>query len=297
MGYKSPTVDRSGNSSAPDSATPPGQLLLRYHGRDLPLTKPELVIGRSSECDVVFDSSLVSRRHARLVLEAGRVFIEDLGSRNGVLVNSRTVSGRIKLKPGDTIGVGDEVLELVLAPPGSERERRITVNRNHAPTLANLPALNDDLESKAVPDEFTRRATALELLAGVVDKALALGHGDEAERMLQLHMRRVLEQAESGGVVTNEVATTACSFAVKLASSTGKPMWLDYCIRLYATMKKPMPLELVDEFYGLLRKVNGLDRNLLREYVALLRRNAAQFGPAERFALQRIEGLERLASL
>jgi hypothetical protein len=40
-----------------------------------------------------------------------------------------------------------------------------------------------------------------------------------------------------------------------------------------------------------------MDRAMLREYVSVLRTNAERYTPEERFALQRVEGLERLASL
>ncbi len=86
-------------------------------------------------------------------------------------------------------------------------------------------------------------------------------------------------------------------YGVKLAAVTGKAQWLDYPIKLYATLGKPLPLTAIDELYALLRKRLGIDLQLLRDYVTSLRRQAAQLSPAERFALQRIEGLERLASL
>ena len=58
-----------------------------------------------------------------------------------------------------------------------------------------------------------------------------------------------------------------------------------------------LPLSAVDALYSLVRRVPGFDRTLLRQYVALLRSQAERFKPEERFRLQRIEGLERLASL
>ena len=50
-----------------------------------------------------------------------------------------------------------------------------------------------------------------------------------------------------------------------------------------------------DELYVVVRKVKHIDRSTLRAYVAKLRDQSASFGPADRFVLQRLEGLERWA--
>jgi transcriptional regulator with AAA-type ATPase domain len=70
----------------------------------------ELVFGRDPECDVVFDSHDVSRRHARLRLGAGgaRDELEDMGSRNGTRVNCRPIE-RARLTLGDVVRFGGAV--------------------------------------------------------------------------------------------------------------------------------------------------------------------------------------------
>ena len=46
-----------------------------------------IILGRGSDCDVILDDAAVSRHHARIAQDSfGRWVIEDLGSRNGVLV-------------------------------------------------------------------------------------------------------------------------------------------------------------------------------------------------------------------
>lgn len=60
-----------------------------------------LTVGRLSECDVCIDSPVVSRQHARLVVEpAGSCFLEDLGSTNGTFVDGRRLEGRVTLTKG-----------------------------------------------------------------------------------------------------------------------------------------------------------------------------------------------------
>jgi pSer/pThr/pTyr-binding forkhead associated (FHA) protein len=51
-------------------------------------------------------SSTVSRRHARISLDADGVVIEDLGSKNGTYVNDRRVSEPTPVANGDQVRIG-----------------------------------------------------------------------------------------------------------------------------------------------------------------------------------------------
>jgi pSer/pThr/pTyr-binding forkhead associated (FHA) protein len=66
------------------------------------------LVGRSSECDVVLDDPIASRRHLRIIALPDRVEIEDLRSRNGVFVNCVRVGQRARLNEGDEIGLAPE---------------------------------------------------------------------------------------------------------------------------------------------------------------------------------------------
>lgn len=65
-----------------------------------------LTLGRAPACDVVVEDTKVSRRHARVVVEAGVAEIEDLDSSNGTLLNGKPVSRRV-LRDGDVIQLGE----------------------------------------------------------------------------------------------------------------------------------------------------------------------------------------------
>ena len=64
-----------------------------------------LVLGRVASADVVVADSKASRRHARLIAEAGVVEIEDMGSSNGTMLNGKPVDRRM-LRDGDRIEIG-----------------------------------------------------------------------------------------------------------------------------------------------------------------------------------------------
>lgn len=72
-----------------------------------PITEAEVFIGRLPECKVCCKDGTVSRRHARLVFHEGQWWVEDLGSRNGVMVNGQLIQSCI-LPDGAILRVGDQ---------------------------------------------------------------------------------------------------------------------------------------------------------------------------------------------
>ncbi len=78
--------------------------------RVIVLGRLPVIIGREPDCDVPVRGGSVSRRHA-CILSAGQedeLFIEDMGSRNGVLLSGVRLGGRVPLPESGTIGLGDE---------------------------------------------------------------------------------------------------------------------------------------------------------------------------------------------
>ena len=73
----------------------------------------EIVVGRSSDLDMVLVEEMVSRKHARIAYENEAIVIEDLGSTNGTLLNGEAVVEPIRLRPGDRVQFGQTVMELV----------------------------------------------------------------------------------------------------------------------------------------------------------------------------------------
>ena len=67
--------------------------------------RDRVLIGRGEEADVRIDSVFVSRYHALIVTDDGQDLMLDLGSTNGLLVNSRRIVRRA-LKDRDLIQVG-----------------------------------------------------------------------------------------------------------------------------------------------------------------------------------------------
>lgn len=71
-----------------------------------------VVLGRTEESDVVIDSALASRRHARFDWDEDALWVEDLDSRNGTRLNGTPIS-RAEIQPGDHVLIGDAELTFV----------------------------------------------------------------------------------------------------------------------------------------------------------------------------------------
>jgi hypothetical protein len=75
----------------------------------IPISEQPLYVGRSSENDVVVPEQTVSSSHASLWIEAGQVWLKDLGSRNGTFVNDDRVTGATVVYVGDNIRLGPDM--------------------------------------------------------------------------------------------------------------------------------------------------------------------------------------------
>ena len=98
----------------------------KFKGGEFPL-KPnrEIIIGRSSEFDMVLEEDMVSRQHAKISTFHNQVVIMDLGSTNGTQVNGDDIT-EVVLKPGDVVSVGRSVMKVV--DIGVDRPRSTKLN-------------------------------------------------------------------------------------------------------------------------------------------------------------------------
>lgn len=67
----------------------------------------QLIVGRDPSCDIVLDDPSVSRRHARVFLAEDSVYLEDLGSQNGTMVNGASIHMPCQLRSGDELAAGE----------------------------------------------------------------------------------------------------------------------------------------------------------------------------------------------
>ncbi len=87
----------------------------KYQGGEFPLKMDrEIIIGRSSDLDMVLVEDMVSRKHAKISAAGDQIVIQDLGSTNGTFVNGEKIK-RVRLREGDRILIGTSIIKLVIS--------------------------------------------------------------------------------------------------------------------------------------------------------------------------------------
>jgi hypothetical protein len=122
-----------------------------------------------------------------------------------------------------------------------------------------------------------------------------MGQVSEAERLLNTRLKAILDEAVGGMPMSDERRARATDYAIKLAEGTKKAEWFDFVIKLHLGLGTLLPAQSVDRLYPLGSHIKGLDIGLLRRYTQELSRNSAGYSPSQRFAFQRLQGLERIA--
>lgn len=131
----------------------------KYQGGEFPLVKGrEIVIGRSSELDMVLIEDMVSRRHAKIQTTEDEIAIMDMGSTNGTFVNGEKVK-KARLKEGDRILIGTSIMKLVTVDPAttvSEAEARNQLEKRGQQaamrTQVTNRAMSGNIEEIPLPD-------------------------------------------------------------------------------------------------------------------------------------------------
>ena len=103
-----------------------------------------IVIGRDPSCEIAVDEPSASRRHACVRPSAGGWVVEDLGSRNGTLVNDRPVSS-VRLADGDIIAVGAVRLIFSSGEPDRTTTSVVLVDESPERKTASFSAHRDQL--------------------------------------------------------------------------------------------------------------------------------------------------------
>src|SRR5450755_843298 len=90
-----------------------------FAGKEFELTRPQMIVGRTDENDLVINHRSISRNHAKITRDTDtlRYTISDLQSSNGVRVNGQDY-GKVELRRGDVVDLGHVRLRFV--EPGED---------------------------------------------------------------------------------------------------------------------------------------------------------------------------------
>jgi hypothetical protein len=95
-------------------ATEPYTLINLNSGEIIALNQAYNVIGRSAEATIQLNDQYIGRRHCVLINKAGALYIKDLNSKNGVVVNHETIVSDqlVQVSPEDTIKIGQTPVKI-----------------------------------------------------------------------------------------------------------------------------------------------------------------------------------------
>src|SRR5438270_12692172 len=134
------------------------------------------MIGRQGDNHLVLRDNRASRSHARIVVDNGAYFLEDLNSRHGVFVNGQRVT-RHKLSAADRIDFGfQDAYKLVFTLEEDEIHRML--EQISTSTTPSVPGGGSSLVKLRALVEVARALQSSlsteDVLASVVDAALAV---------------------------------------------------------------------------------------------------------------------------
>ncbi|MEM7349994.1 MAG: SpoIIE family protein phosphatase [Acidobacteriota bacterium] len=94
---------------------------------DRSFDRDSMVLGRASTSDLVLEDRFLSRHHSRLYRDNGQLFVEDLGSRNGTLLNGQRIHAAMPVSPGDVVKISGSVIKILGAQvPNNDLAGRAT---------------------------------------------------------------------------------------------------------------------------------------------------------------------------
>ena len=126
----------------------------KYQGGEFPIAADkQILVGRSSDLDMVLVEDMVSRKHARIAMQGDQIWIEDLGSTNGTFVNGEKIK-RARLKEGDRVLIGTSILKLIAgdAPRDGMDAKRELENVAQARRTSQQRTMSGSIEEVPLPD-------------------------------------------------------------------------------------------------------------------------------------------------
>jgi pSer/pThr/pTyr-binding forkhead associated (FHA) protein len=149
----------------------------KYQGGEFPLPgNSEVVVGRSSDLDMVLVEDMVSRRHAKITVNGDNVTIQDLGSTNGTFVNGERIE-RMTLTDGDRVLIGTSIIKLVAsegpaAPPAPAKKLEEVAAGRRANQVRSMSGAIDEVPLPDLLQLFgSSRKTGVLVIKGDVDTA------------------------------------------------------------------------------------------------------------------------------
>jgi hypothetical protein len=238
---------------------------LRFHLQEVDLQQGVTYIGRSEECAVTIEDPLVSRRHARVLVQGEDVILEDLGSRNGVRVNGKALQASQSLVDGDRVRIGtqDFVFCRVQQRKVDESARTTGVLRlcaqckaPYAREMVSCPNCGtvQRTDEETLSGSFgpmSQYSWSVQLMIEALEKALGLDRFLDADRILRRTTALLEERLASGEEVSAAQLGPLVGAAERICNATGDVTWGIWLPRFCVRAKIFPPAAVTDRFIAL----------------------------------------------
>jgi predicted component of type VI protein secretion system len=115
-----------------------------HQGKQIPLTGPQFLIGRDTQCHLRPASQAISKKHCGLLVRDGKVYVKDFGSTNGTLVNDELVKDtEVAVENGASLKIGplDFLIQIEMRVPNPDGTPLPSANPETAAALAAVKAV------------------------------------------------------------------------------------------------------------------------------------------------------------
>ena len=207
---------------------------------------------------MTIEDPLVSRHHARIVLEGDRAVVYDLNSRNGVKVNGQSVKEPTELKDSDRLRIGTQELVFCRVEAAPHASAKTTGFLRHC-ARCRMPypqeagacpscGATEALDEETLSGQFGAAAQqiwSVQLFLEVLDRALTLERFEDVHRILRRATVQVEERIIRGDEIDaaqlSKLAVGAARASLALDDST----WAIWVAHVYRRVKIVMPEEVV----------------------------------------------------
>jgi hypothetical protein len=228
---------------------------------------PDIVLGRSPDCQITIDDPLVSRQHARIVIKGNDARVVDLGSRNGVRVNGNLIRGEALLKHNDRVRLGTQDLVFLVVEENQPRIARSTGYMMHCESCgrpfpgesAVCPHCGQAVETTS-PSSYdtitglvvdSQTSWTFQLLGEVIERALAAGRAPEAERMFQRAAQDVSDRIVRKVPLEPKHLQSIAVYAMRLSKLLADARWANWVLEIYGQCKLLPNSEVLDHLEAL----------------------------------------------
>ncbi|MCA9646572.1 MAG: FHA domain-containing protein, partial [Myxococcales bacterium] len=229
---------------------------LRFLLQEIDLSPGVTVLGRSPTCHVTLDDPLVSREHAQLSVRGNQVTVQDLGSRNGTLVNGEKLAGTQELRDGDRVRLGTQELVFYHLDDADRAAGRATgfmtrcaacgvpypAEAGTCPNCGSDHRVEDDTVSGVVG--ATDQNWTLQLLIEVLQRAETVNRTEDVERLLERARANIEGRLAANHHVAPEHLDAVAVSASRLARRLGNARWGRWALDVFAAANR-LPPEVV----------------------------------------------------